>query len=487
MSALESLDAPAASLDAKGRLDGWLDLLRKTAWGFSVRTKIIGIVLVLTTVLGLVVTWQVRSVMTGVLLSELDNRGQSVVSDLAARTSAPILLNDTYGVFELLDDTVRNHPDAIYAFVLDASGDVVAHTFGEEGFPVGLLEVNLSNDPAATGDLRLDTDSGLVHDFRSPILDGNVGAVRLGLSETRLTNVIAGVTTQMLVTTVFAGLAGVAAASLLTWLLTRPILDLVNTTREVGAGDLSARARYQADDEIGSLNVAFNRMVSDLETNRETIAVNEAARTRLLEQLIDAQEEERKRIARELHDGVGQGLSSLMVGMALLTKSSMDEAVIAKREELQAVAEETLDQVRQLGRELRPSALDDLGLAAALDRYSQDFGVAHPQVSIDLHVDLPDRLSSTTETNLYRIVQEGMTNAARHSSASKLSVLVTRRNGLVKAIIEDNGQGFDPVAARKEGRSVGIHGMQERAELIGGRMTIESGRGGTSVFVEVPG
>jgi signal transduction histidine kinase len=290
----------------------------------------------------------------------------------------------------------------------------------------------------------------------------------------------------MLITTVFVGLAGVAAASLLTWLLTQPIRDLVHTTREVGAGDLSARARHWADDEIGSLGVAFNRMVKDLEANRETIAQNESARTRLLEQLIDAQEEERKRIARELHDSVGQALSSLMVGMAVLTRSSTDAAVNAKREELQLLAEETLDQVRRMGRQLRPSALDDLGLAAALDRYSEDFEVLHPQLSVDLHVDLPHRLPSTTETNLYRIVQEGMTNAARHSSAGNLSVVVTNRNGVVKAIVEDDGNGFDPVAARRKGQSVGIHGMQERAELVGGRMTIESGRGGTTLFVEVP-
>jgi signal transduction histidine kinase len=332
----------------------------------------------------------------------------------------------------------------------------------------------------------LGTDTGLVHEFQAPILDGKVGAVRLGLSERRLVGVVGGITTQMLITTVFVGLAGIAAASLLTWLLTRPILDLVHTTREVGAGDLSARATHWADDEIGSLSVAFNRMVEDLEANRETIAENEAARGRLLEQLIDAQEEERKRLARELHDTVGQALSSLMVGMAVLTKSSTDETVVAKREELHSLAGETLEQVRQLGRELRPSALDDLGLAAALDRYSQDFGILNPQVSVDLHVDLPTRLPSATETNLYRIVQEGMTNAARHSSAGSLSVLITRRNGLVKAIIDDDGHGFDPDAARRAGQSVGIHGMQERAELIGGRMTIESGRDGTTVFVEVP-
>ena len=486
MSGSKPPDLEVARLDTRTRFDAWLERFKRTAGGFSVRTKILGIVLALTTLLGLVVTWQVRTVMTGVLVNELDNRGQSVVSDLAARTSTPILLNDTYGVFELLDDTVRNHPDATYAFVLDSSGVVVAHTFGDEGFPVGLLEVSPSDDVTVSGHLLLETDSGLVHDFQAPILEGKVGVVRLGLSEHRLAGVIAGITTQMLVTTVFVGLAGVAAASLLTWLLTRPILDLVDTTREVGAGDLSARATHWSDDEIGSLGLAFNRMVKDLEANRETIAETEAARTRLLEKLIDAQEEERKRIARELHDTVGQALTSLMVGMAILTKSSTDENVIAKREELQVMAAETLDQVRQLGRELRPSALDDLGLAAALDRYSQDFGILHPDVSVDLHVDLPDRLPSTTETNLYRIVQEGMTNAARHSSAEKLSVLVTRRNGLVKAIIEDDGHGFDPAAARKNGQSVGIYGMQERAELVGGRMTIESSRDGTTVFVEVP-
>ncbi|MEA2003272.1 MAG: histidine kinase, partial [Actinomycetota bacterium] len=438
------------------------------------------------TVLGLAVTWQVRSVMTGVLVDELDNRGGSVASDLAARSGNPILLNDTYAVFEILDDTVAHHPDAVYAFVLDAGGSVIAHTFGDRGFPIALLSIYPQDSSAVADHVHYDSGEGRIHEFQAGILDGQVGTVRIGLSESRLAGVIDGITTQMLITTVFIGLAGAAAASLLTWVLTRPILDLVKTTRKVRAGDLSARASNWAEDEIGSLGIAFNEMVNDLEANRETIADNEAARTRLLEQLIDAQEEERKRIARELHDSVGQALSSLMVGMAVLTKSSTDETVMAKREELQLLAEETLDQVRQMGRELRPSALDDLGLAAALDRYSQDFGILHPQVSVDLHVDLLRRLPPSTETNLYRIVQEGMTNAARHSSAGKLSVVVTRRNGLVKAIIEDDGHGFDAVATRKKGQSVGIHGMQERAELIGGKMTIESSRDGTTVFVEVP-
>lgn len=471
--------------EVRRRFEAWLADLRRAATGVGFRTKILGIILALTTLLGLVVTWQVRGAMTGVLETELDTRGLSVVSDLASRTTSPILLTDTLGVFELLDDTVRNHPDAVYAFVVDPTGAVLAHSFGNGEFPIQLLDLD-SQRPPSGGRVVYDSDEGRIHDFRAPVLDGQIGAVRLGLSEDRLAGVVAGITAQMLVTTVFVGLAGVGAASLLTWLLTRPILALVDVTRDVGAGDLSARATSHADDEIGTLSTAFNAMVEDLDANQRTIAENEVARSRLLEQLIDAQEEERKRIARELHDTVGQALSSMMVGIAVLAREANDPGAQAKQQELNQLGEETLDLVRQLGRELRPSALDDLGLAAALNRYAQDFAVLHPGLAVDLHVDVPQRPNPPVETSLYRIVQEGMTNAARHARAENVSVLIAQHGNGLRAIIEDDGIGFNPAAARRNGRSVGIYGMRERAELVGGSLSIESGRGGTTVFVEVP-
>jgi signal transduction histidine kinase len=470
--------------DVSARFDAWVDRAKRTAGGFSVRTKILGIVLALTTVLGLGVTWQVRTVMSSVLADELETRGLSVASDLAARTADPILLNDTYSVHDILQDTVAHHPDAIYGFVVGVDGAVLAHTFGEQGFPTALLDVQPALNSSASHSY-FSSEDGPVHDFRAPILDGTAGTVRLGLDESRLSRIVSGITTQMLAIPLFVGLAGVAAASLLTWLLTRPILNLVDATQRVGEGDLSVRASGWADDEIGTLAETFNQMVADLESNRDTIAENERARTRLLEQIITAQEEERMRIARELHDTVGQALSSLMVGITVLGRSEGNGSA-EKREELQGLAAETLAQVRQLGRELRPSALDDLGLSAALSRYAEDFEVLYPEISVDVHVDLPDRLASTTETTLYRIVQEGMTNAGRHSGARTLSVLVTRRNGQVQTIIEDDGGGFDPVATRSAGQGVGIHGMHERAELLGGELGIESGTDGTTVFVEVP-
>jgi signal transduction histidine kinase len=465
----------------------WLgiDRVKDFLTGFSVRTKILGIVVGFTIVLGLGVTVQVRAVMSSVLLTELDNRGASVASDVAARATDPLLLNDPFTVYDVLFDTVANHPDAEYAYVVDDSGDVLVHTFGDAGFPIELLDQGPGSTAGGVTRRQFDAAGEHFHEFGAAILDGRLGVVRIGMSETRLDGVVKGITTQMLITTVFVALVGVAAASFLTWLLTRPILDLVDMTRKVGEGDLTSRSQYVANDEVGSLALAFNQMVDDLERNRSTIAETEAARTMLLEKLITAQEEERRRIARELHDTVGQSLSSLMVGIALLSRLSGADAE-TKAGELQRLAGETLTQVRELSRELRPSALDDLGLGAALDRSAEDFTIRYPDLSVDVHADVPGRLPPATETALYRITQEAIANAARHGDAHNVSVLIVQRNGYVRVIVEDNGSGFDPQRALRNRNSVGLHAMQERSELLGGIFDIESGPDGTTVYVEVP-
>ncbi len=472
------------------RLNRWAEMIWQVAGGVNIRTKILGMVLALTIMLGLAVTWQVRVVMARVFVDELENRGVSVVSDLASRSIDPILLNDTYALYLLLRDTVLNHPDVLYAFILNPEGEVLAHTFGDAGFPIALLNSEIVN--AAEYNLHgvirhwvYKSNEGLVHEMIAPIMEGKAGVVRLGLTERRLQAIVDAVTGQMLLTTLAVAVAGIIAAMILTWLLTRPILDLVRTTQAVGRGDLQVRAPHWANDEIGTLANAFNQMVTELEASQRAIAEKEQARHMLLKKLITAQEEERKRIARELHDGVGQVLTSLMVGIRTLQRS--DASLQAERiDDLCRIAGETLEQVRTLSRELRPSLLDDLGLAAALERYASEFTRVYPEVQIDLHCALPRRLPTPIETALYRIVQEAMTNAARHSRATVISVLVSQRNGSVQAIVEDNGVGFDVEAVRRRQSSVGIFGMNERAELLGGTLDIESGSDGTTVYVEIP-
>lgn len=476
---------PSRSKDVSQAFEAGVGRAKRFATGVSIRTKILGIVVTMTLVLGLGITLQVRSVMTSVLITELDNRGASVASDLAARAADPLLLDDPFEVYEVLKDTVKNHPDAEYAYVVQPSGAVLVHTFGDRGFPTTLQDLSGGITEDGITHRHFTTSSSTFHEFEAPIIDGEYGTVHVGLSESRLLGVVNGVTTQMLITTVFVAIVGVAAASFLTWLLTRPILSLVETTRRVGEGDLTARSTYGAEDEIGMLSVAFNQMVDDLESNRATIADTEAARTRLLEKLITAQEEERKRISRELHDTIGQSLSSLMVGITVLDRMTEEEAA-SKSRELQLLAGETLTQVRELSRELRPSALDDLGLVPAMERYAEDFALRYPGISAQVHGNLSTRLDQPVEIALYRIVQEAMTNAARHSSASNVSVVLMQRPGSVRVIIEDDGSGFEPEAVRRDRTSVGMHAMQERAELLDGAFVIESSGGGSTVYVEIP-
>lgn len=467
------------------RLNYWLEQWWVWTGGFSVRTKILGILLTLTHVLGLGFTWQVRVMMSHTLRSELEERGYSVISDLSVRSLDPILLNDTFALHELLAETVANHPDAIYAFVLSPQGQVLAHTF-EGGFPRELLRLHGPLADTTTIAHRLyNSNQGRFHDFAAPIHGGRAGVMRLGVSETRLNNTINTITGQMLFTTLLVAVAGIVAASLLTWLLTRPILELVATTHRVGQGDLTTRASHWANDEIGALADAFNQMVGDLQASQQAIDEKESARSRLLAQLITAQEEERRRIAHDLHDSVGQSLASLMVGLKMLNQGDSVDNFSQHTAELRQLAGETLEEVRVLSRQLRPSVLDDLGLSAALERYAADFAERFPGLTVDLHCNLPSRLPAPVETTLYRIVQEAMTNAARHSGGSTLSVLLTQRHNRVQAIIEDDGHGFDPEAGRRNGDSVGLHSIAERVELLGGDLKIESNEDGTTVYVEV--
>jgi two-component system, NarL family, sensor histidine kinase DevS len=201
--------------------------------------------------------------------------------------------------------------------------------------------------------------------------------------------------------------------------------------------------------------------------------------------VVAAQELERKRLARELHDETGQALTSILLGLKPLEQALADDE---GRDAMAAVRElvvSTLRDVRRLAVELRPSALDDFGLVPALERLIETFR-EQTGIQVDLESRLGEkRLPSSVETALYRIVQEALTNVVKHSGAGRVSVVLTVKDGSVNALVEDDGRGFDPAAARDEG--LGLVGMRERLALVGGRLRIESGAGkGTTLVAEVP-
>ena len=455
------------------------------AGSFSVRTKIMGIVLALVVLLGVGVTVQVRGVLSQALEQRLQEQSVSVARDVAARATDLILINDLFSLHQLLVETQVNNPDVRYAFVTDMDGNVLAHTFGS-GFPRDLLAVNSVQASDHHQTVLLESDEGPVWDTAVPIFDGQAGVARVGLSEESMLATVSALTGQMLLTTVMVSAVGIAAATLLTWVVTRPIIELKRAAEAVGQGDFQQRVTPWAGDKIGELAESFNAMTADLAQAEQERAEREQLRSQLLEKVITAQEEERRRIARELHDETGQALTSLMVRLQMINQQCPLPDIKSQLDEIRELVAQTLDEVHNLSVELRPSVLDDLGLEAALSRYVQDYRARYP-LDVDLLVvGLEERLPPPVETAVYRIIQESLTNIARHAHATTASILVEQRNGRLKAIIEDDGVGFDRQVVAKNGR-LGLYGMRERAELLNGALTIESGPGqGTSIFVEVP-
>jgi signal transduction histidine kinase len=203
-----------------------------------------------------------------------------------------------------------------------------------------------------------------------------------------------------------------------------------------------------------------------------------------LRRVVEAQEIERRRLARELHDETGQALTSILLGLKPLEETLASDDARAAAAELRELVVTTLQDVRRLAVELRPSALDDFGLAAALERLTRSFA-EQTGIAVDFEAALPDeRLPEEVETALYRIVQESLTNVVKHARASRVSILLARTSGSVKAVIEDDGRGIDHGAG--EG-GFGLVGISERLSLLGGRLEIESSPGaGTTIAAEVP-
>ncbi len=646
----------------KGVFNQFLDWLLS----FGIRYKVMGIALGLVLLLGLATALQVRLEMQRTLTAELDKRGQSIARDLATRSVDLILTNDLFRLQELLRETVANNSDVRYAFIVDPGGQVLVHSF-DRGLPQQLVEVNRVGRDENYHLALLETEEGHIRDFAVPIFGGQVGVVRVGLSEERVHQTVGRTTARLLVATAAVAFLGVLAALALTRVLTRPILELVDVTQAVAKGDLGQRAQVRAKDEIGQLSTAFNAMIRDLErahqeieaSNRELLSRHrelavlhavalatsgplnisemldralkavlkglelssgwvflfdeegqrtplvchagmsatvveaessrrtgpcackrvvesrqpevigplepscpalgmdlgdgrrltchasvplvskgrvlgvlnvgsddperfaaedmamlgaigrqigvalenarlweelkrkEEIRGQLLQKVITAQEEERKRIARELHDETSQALTSLIIGLNEAENAGRLEDVRARLAILRQTATQTLDAVHDLAVELRPSLLDDMGLPAALQRYTREYS-AKIGIPVDFHAVDADglRLPPEVETAVYRIVQEALTNVAKHADATQVSVLLEVTDANLIVIVEDDGQGFDAEAILASGareRKLGLFGMGERAELIGGTLTIESTPGmGTTVFVKVP-
>ena len=259
-----------------------------------------------------------------------------------------------------------------------------------------------------------------------------------------------------------------------------PLVQLRQAAQAVRSGDLTARATIssRADVEMTDLAETLNATLDEL-------ARDHAQLRSLSSQVVRAQEEERRRIARELHDDTAQLLFAQLLRVTAL-KSSTNDELRRVGAELEVSTVEALEGVRRLALELRPPALDDLGLADALADLAQRFR-SQTGITIDYQVrGSRARLSADVELVLYRVAQEALTNVAKHARARRVSMDLDRGANDVSLSVRDEGRGFDPdrqEARASTGIGLGLFGMQERVNLVGGSIRIwsEAG-GGTEVF-----
>jgi signal transduction histidine kinase len=262
--------------------------------------------------------------------------------------------------------------------------------------------------------------------------------------------------------------------------LTGLYVPLVVRDRAIGV--LIAHDKTGADSRFSSADL---RLAEQFGT-RAAIAVDLSRRVArdALRRVVEGQELERRRLARELHDETGQALTSILLGLRALDEARESDELRRAAGDLRELVVATLQDVRRLAVQLRPKALDDFGLAAALERLAQTFGDA-TEIRVELEPRLgEERLPPDVETTLYRIVQEALINIVKHAEARNVSILLLRRERTATVVIEDDGKGFDPAATREEG--LGLLGMRERVALHDGRLTVESVPGsGTTLVAEV--
>jgi two-component system, NarL family, sensor histidine kinase UhpB len=281
----------------------------------------------------------------------------------------------------------------------------------------------------------------------------------------------------------------------------RPIRSLREATQRFNAGDHSARASvaHLTDPDVAGLVREVNALWDRLEADAATIREKTEQAERLAAQVIRAQEEERRRVARELHDEAGQALTAVIIGLerglASMPEVYATDLPIQPRQlmgNLRDLAAQTLDEVRKLALELRPSVLDDLGLVAALRQFVRSTE-ERSGLSAQLTVvgwdeaDGAPRLPAEVETALFRIAQEALTNAIRHAHATSVQVRLRRTPQAVTLEVRDDGIGLGAVPSPEAGEHLGMFGMRERAHLLAGEFhaTPVSPRG-TLVQVTIP-
>ncbi len=462
----------------------FLSRLRRKIPTPGIRAKVIGIVLGATMLLTLSTLLYVNTILRITLDDQLDQKTISLTRDVAARSMEPILTNNIFKLHQLAYNTMDNNDDVIYVFFIDDTGNILAHTF-KDYFPPDLLTIEHEGSGAGNSLRKFQTEEGVLRDAAAPVFPGPdpEETVRVGLVDYSLQEALAASTQRLLLISAITFVIMSIIVYFITTLTTiKPLNSLMNLVQAVAQGDLSQRATVKSGDELSILANNFNAMTQQLAQAQE-------ARERLMQRIIHSQEDERRRISRELHDETGQMLSTLMISLHFLETCTNLNELKQKTAEFRQLLLKSLEQVRLLAWKLTPAPLIDLGLKAAIEsninKYRDYWEINLRMEGLEHH-----RFPPETEVSIYRVTQEALTNIARHARAKNVDILLDCQGDKLLVTIEDDGVGFDLEKLEEESElktNLGLVSMQERISLAGGKLKIESSPGkGTTLHVSIP-
>ncbi|HTY63055.1 MAG TPA: sensor histidine kinase [Acidobacteriota bacterium] len=461
---------------------------------FPIFLKIIGIGIITAMLFGAVTLLQTRATTSDILYQLLEQKTIAMGHSLADTLERPTSTGDYYAISRHLKEAQKSFPEIRYIIVRSHNEKVIASTF-ESGIPPDLSKISSPLCPPKCTAKTIGSDEGIIMDISTPIAGGYVGFVQLGVLDHIVTRELDSLRNRVLWALFLCAAIGIAYAFMLTGILTKPIRHLVQAANKIREGQFATRATVFSNDEIGRLAVAFNQMAEALMQYRQEVQAKEKARLSLIERTVQIQEDERKSISRELHDHFGQSLLALLLQVQSGCKYSPSRCARAHFPDslcfhIEDTIRKIIEEVHRLAWGMRPSILDDYGLESALARHIGEV-IKTARLEIDYQFLSPDglkRLPIGVEVSLYRIAQEATTNIIKHAKASHASFVVLRQIHEVTMLIEDNGQGFDFAAANEKGdQCLGLLGMRERVNLLGGSFVIESAPGeGTTIRVRIP-
>ncbi len=409
------------------------------------------------------------------LVSDLEREARDLASKLAGLSRELIQTGDTYALYELAY-LIQSHDAAVrYVVVLDHNGKVMVHTFPSI-FPKDLLNQNpVGTLPKTSSNIvTFKSNEGVIHDTLYPIEQGDLGYIRIGLNEKQINKILFSNVSKL---GLIAFILGTITLVIVLWLakrLTSPLHTLARVTETIAQGTLPNAIPVSGKDEIGQLGRTIHVMVTNLKRHQ-------AHERHLRQRLISTQENERKRISRELHDETGQALTGLMFSMRATINQTQDENLRHRIINFRDQVFNIMTYLRRLATELRPPLLEEMPLASAIQKYIEEYQVLYG-IPVEFHHTNTSTSSSNVEETkaekeltVYRILQESLTNIARHAQASAAFVSL-REGGDTVLIIKDNGIGLlpDMLETARRNQRYGLSGIQERVGILQGHFNVTS-------------